>query len=74
MTKLELEEKDAIVMQVLTQLREHFDTVHIFATTDDGTEVYSLQRGSGNIYARIGQIDLWLQDAKKDGLGDEPDE
>ncbi len=48
--------------KALTALREHFDTVHIFATreTDDGEgHTWAFQKGSGNYYARYGQIKLW---------------
>lgn len=44
-------------------LGEHFDTVHIFATkydaaVEEGTITYNY--GSGNWYARYGQICEWM--------------
>lgn len=47
----------------LEQLGEHFDSVQIFATrhehgTLDGT--VTVQLGTGNWYARYGQIHEWL--------------
>lgn len=45
------------------QLSEHFDTVQIFVTRHmpaelNGTRVVNY--GSGNWYARYGQVSLWL--------------
>lgn len=54
----------AIVQKALDGLGEHFDTVHIFCTrydpVDDGATVH-LQRGTGNWFARYGQIRNWLE-------------
>jgi len=59
-------------------LKEHFDTVHIFATRmndEQATEeTINCQYGSGNWCARYGQIHNWLvrqeeitrEDARKD--------
>lgn len=45
------------------QLMEHFDTVQIFVTREapdrDGTQ--HLARGSGNWFARYGQISGWVK-------------
>jgi hypothetical protein len=41
-------------------LKEHFDTVHIFATRHEGgTGTIRVDLGKGNWYARFGQIHLW---------------
>lgn len=46
-------------------LREHFDTVQVFATRHgtDGTNYYS--SGSGNFCARYGQVSLWVKREEK---------
>lgn len=59
---------EGLVEQTVAKLREHFDSVQLFVSkaTDDGkrdTEGFSV--GSGNWYARIGQIDEWMQMKKE---------
>lgn len=43
-------------------LREHFDTVQIFVTRcDEGSgETHALNLGSGNWFARRGQVSAWV--------------
>jgi hypothetical protein len=44
------------------QLSEHYDTVHIFVTRNDGDkdQTRCANRGSGNWCARFGQISEWV--------------
>jgi len=42
------------------KLMEHFDTVEIFVTKHDKEGTLSLAKGDGNWYARIGQINEWM--------------
>ena len=51
-----------LINQHIEQLGEHFETVQIFVTikdtTGDGTA--HVNRGTGNYFARYGQVQLWL--------------
>ena len=47
----------------LQTLSEHFDTCHIFCTRHESGELdgtLHLSKGTGNWYARLGQIHEWL--------------
>ena len=50
------------VQDALDQLGEHFDTVMIFVTLHSGNDVgtIAISRGSGNWYARYGQVQEWI--------------
>jgi hypothetical protein len=50
------------VRKAVDELGEHFDTIQIFATRDDGGEIgtVSCNLGSGNWFARLGQVAEWL--------------
>ena len=45
-------------------LSEHFDTVQIFVTRHISNEKGTVQcnAGSGNFFARFGQVQFWLED------------
>ena len=47
----------------ISQLMEHFDTVHIFVTRHEGnnTQTVRVDKGAGNWYAKYGQIKLWTK-------------
>lgn len=68
--------------KALDVLREHFDTVQIFATRHEASQNGTLHFdcGFGNYYARIGQLDIWLREQKENSsdiyefLGDIDDE
>lgn len=47
---------------VAKALMEHYDSVQIFVTRQDGYEqtTMELKAGYGNFYARLGQIQTWL--------------
>lgn len=48
------------LQQHCDQLSEHFDTVQIFVTRYDSKEgTINAQWGSGNWFARKGQVDKW---------------
>lgn len=51
-----------LIQEAIDLLSEHFDSVHIFTTRheSDETGTYSIQRGSGNWWARIGAIKAWI--------------
>jgi hypothetical protein len=57
------------IKNAVEQLGEHFDAVQVFATRhehgiEDGT--LSFRYGSGNFYARIGQVSEWLEEMNED--------
>lgn len=62
-----------LIQDAINTLSEHFDSVHIFVTRheNDETGTYSIQRGSGNWWARLGFIKAWLlrQDAQEHEKG-----
>lgn len=68
----------AVLKSHAAQLGEHFDTVQIFVTRhdpskDDGT--VSAFEGTGNWFARYGQVRNWLLKEERkddDGEDDEP--
>lgn len=51
-----------IVQSHVAQLAEHFDSVQVFATRHlgDGAGTVKISFGSGNWFARYGQVRQWL--------------
>jgi hypothetical protein len=60
----EIEDSDvARVKSAINTLSEHFDTVQIFCTRHEAGELdgtITAQFGSGNWYARYGQVQEWI--------------
>jgi hypothetical protein len=57
------EDRDmAILDSHVAQLCEHFDTVQIFVTRQNGEENVTMtaDKGNGNWYARYGQVREWI--------------
>lgn len=52
----------AIVRSHANQLAEHFDSVQIFVTrhAGDGNGTVRINCGSGNAFARYGQVRQWI--------------
>jgi hypothetical protein len=50
----------------MAQLSDHFDTVQIFCTVKEEDQTLSVFDGSGNWYARYGQIVSWLKTEEKE--------
>lgn len=50
------------VNKLVAELSEHFDTVHVFCTRHESDDIGTvrLSRGSGNWFARFGQIQEWV--------------
>lgn len=46
--------------RALAQLSEHFDSVQIIATRHTGTHTSRFDRGTGNLYSRLGAVAEWL--------------
>jgi hypothetical protein len=55
------------------QLAEHFDTVQIFVTHQEGEITTSAIEGAGNWFARYGQVRQWVEYEHKHVNLDEPD-
>lgn len=52
----------ALLDKHCAQLGEHFDTIQIFATRyDEGGNTINACYGAGNWYARLGQVQSWLE-------------
>jgi hypothetical protein len=60
------DEMERIVKRAVSQLGEHFDSVQIFVTSQEGRLTKAYWHGAGNWYARLGQVGEWLvmQDAR----------
>lgn len=54
------QEEVALVDKAVNLLSEHFDTVQIFITKTESNSTYAGAKGSGNFYARRGQIRDWM--------------
>lgn len=59
---MDADEKDMELIQShVDQLREHFDSVTIGVTRyESGGLTTNIVRGSGNFYARVGQMKDWI--------------
>lgn len=51
-----------MVEKIAQQLSEHFDTVQIFTTKYEGSDVgtTNISTGTGNYFARVGQVGQWM--------------
>lgn len=56
MTDPDMEQVD----RAIAQLMEHFDTVQIFVTRQETDGTVNCNQGSGNWFARRGQVEDWL--------------
>lgn len=45
----------------ITEILQHWDSVQIFATRVEAGQTIACSDGSGNWYARFGQVAEWLQ-------------
>jgi len=55
------------------QIGEHFDTVQIFATRQEGDGAVTFCSGVGNWYTRYGQVRLWCA-WRRNSIGYKPEE
>jgi hypothetical protein len=56
------QEEMALLGRYVEQIGEHFDTVQIFVTRYDAEEgTINAHQGAGNWFARVGQVQAWLQ-------------
>jgi len=54
------EKRSVVVEQALDIISEHFDNVQIFCNTVEGGDTFRIFKGRGNVYARRGQVEEWL--------------
>jgi predicted CoA-binding protein len=57
------EEKQELIQSLIESITDRFDTIQVFTTShnrETGETTY-IGMGTGNFYARIGQIKEWLQ-------------
>jgi hypothetical protein len=57
----EIEASDkSVIDKCLGELMRHFDTAQVFVTRQEGPDTVAASRGLGNWYARVGQVQEWL--------------
>ena len=56
----DLDQDQDNIQKHVDALMEHFDTVQIFVTRYENEGTTHLRHGSGNVFARRGQIAEWL--------------
>lgn len=61
-----------LVNDAVQVLRDHFDTVQVFTTRYEGSDTGTINVavGSGNWFARTGQVAEWLSKEREDALED----
>ena len=64
--------ENAIISKALRDLGEYFDTVQLFVSRYDSDvgATASKVAGTGNIYARMGQVGHWLDTTTVSALGE----
>jgi len=69
----EVDRDNAILHRHMTLLREHFDSVQIFVTRDEGVKkgTIAAHAGCGDIFARYGHVRYWLDSMETGGLREE---
>lgn len=76
MEEQEMSEQDirdnAVLQKHMTLLREHFDSVQIFVTRDEGTKggTVAVRAGCGDIFARYGIARFWVDQMEANGMQD----
>lgn len=50
----------SILSKAINELGEHFDSVRIFVTKQDGENTLAFNPGCGNHYASFGHVSDWL--------------
>lgn len=74
--KKEQERLLQIVKDVTKVLRQDFDTVQVFTTkhVDDDFGTHNFRYGSGNYFARLGQVKNWILEQNADILSTNEDD
>jgi hypothetical protein len=57
------QEKSDLIQSLIESISDRFDTIQVFTTSHDPTtgETTYIGMGTGNFYARIGQIEEWTR-------------
>lgn len=57
-----------LVDRCIALLREHCDSVHIFCTRYDSEsgDTASVNKGDGNWFARLGQVEEWVEKKREE--------
>jgi hypothetical protein len=61
------EEKQELIQSLIESITDRFDTIQVFTTShnrETGDTTY-IGMGTGNFYARIGQVDEWARMQKE---------
>lgn len=58
------EQRKAAVEKAAQMLSEHWDNVQIFCNTVEDDETFMVKTGRGNMYARLGQAQEWIDCTK----------
>lgn len=63
---------NATLNKHMALLREHFDTVQIFVTRDEGTKrgTVAARAGCGDVFARYGHVKFWIDQMEQGGMQD----
>jgi hypothetical protein len=63
----EHQEKSELIQSLIESIEDRFNTIQVFTTSHDPAtgETTYIGMGTGNFYARIGQIDEWLRMQKE---------
>lgn len=66
---IQKEERDALIRianQHVTRLMEHFDSVQLVCTKDGHDCTLKVAQGGGNVFARMGSVQAWLDEMQLD--------
>ncbi len=61
------QEESELIQSLIESISDRFDTIQVFTTSHnpDTGETTHIAMGTGNFYARIGQIDEWVRMQKE---------
>ena len=74
MTSEDIDKTHKIIERALQQLGEHFSSVQIVATVEDGESTTMFHDGVGNYYARYGSVKEWVAIEEAQAIEDEEDD
>lgn len=61
----QIDRDEEILRKALGMLGEEFDSVQVFCTRHDGEGTLNVTRGTGNWFARWGQVVQWVEDERR---------
>lgn len=68
------DQRKAVVEKAAQMLSEHWDNVQILCSTVEDDETFRVRSGRGNMYARLGQAQEWIDWTKAQTEKDAVDE